>query len=335
MASEQVMSGAEKAAVFLLSIGEEYAASILKHLDPMEVQNVGAAMTSLSNVTTEKVAEIVGSFVGEVREAGNALAGNEEYMKNMLHQALGEDKAKSMLGRILNAEDSVGLDALKWMEPKAVAAILKDEHPQICAVVLLSLDGEQSAEVLKLLPEDVRPEIIMRVANVESINPDILGELDALLHKQVAEVSTRSKASVDGVRLAAQILTHMDSTNEGWILDSIESMDEAVCESIREKMLIFENLMSLDDREIQRLLREVETESLVLSLKGTEEFVRERFFNNMSKRAAEMLREDIDLRGPIKLIEVETAQKEILTTAGRLAEEGEINFGNKEDDDYV
>ena len=335
MASEQSMSGAEKAAVFLLSIGEESAASVLRHLDPMEVQNVGAAMTRLSNVTSEKVTEIVGSFVGEVREGSNALSGNEDYMKKMLHQALGEDKAKSMLGRILHSQDATGLDALKWMEPHAVAGILEDEHPQICAVVLLSLDEEQSAEVLKLMPEDSRAEIVMRIANVDSINPDILGELDELLHKQVSEEPAPNKATIDGIRMAAQILTHMDSSSEGLIMDSLEQIDEVVCESIREKMFIFENLMALDDREIQRLLREVETESLVLSLKGTEEYVRERFFGNMSKRAAEMLREDIELRGPIKLSEVEAAQKEILTIAARLAEEGEIQFGTKEEDDYV
>ncbi len=329
------MSGTERAAVFLLSLGEEAAAAVLRQLDPMEVQNVGEAMTTLSTVSTDKIASVVGEFTETIRSGSAGLTGSEDYIKRVLHDALGEEKAKSMLGRILQAQNPQGLEALKWMEAGAVAALIRDEHPQICAIVLLSLEGEHAAQVLKVLPEEKRPEIMMRVANLNSINPGALDELNDMMQKQLAESTFTSNSQVDGVRTAANILNFLGSDMEAAILDSIQESDEQMCEHIRERMFIFENLLALSDREMQRLLREVETESLVLALKGSEENMRNKFYNNMSRRAADMLKEDIEIRGPVKLSEVEGAQKEILNTAARLADEGEISFGDKGDEEYV
>jgi len=329
------MSGAERAAVFLFSLGEESAASVLKHLDPLEVQNVGEAMSELSSVSTDKIAKVVGEFTETVTNGDQAIVGTEDYIRRMLKNALGEDKAKSMLGRILQSQNPKGLDALKWMEASAVAAMLKDEHPQICAIVLLSLDAEHASEVLKMLSKQKRPEIVMRVANLSTINPDALEELNELMQNQLTDSANSLTSKVDGIRTAAQILNYMDSGNEDEILNSIEEMDDEIVDSIREKMFIFENLSDLGDKEMQRLLREVETEHLVLSLKAAEEGLREKFYNNMSRRAAEMLQEDIQMRGPVKVSEVEVAQKEILNIAARLADEGEIAFGTKSDDEYV
>lgn len=331
----QQMSGAERAAVFLLSLGEEAAAAVLRQLNPMEVQNVGEAMTGLSTVSTEKIASVVGEFTETIQSGATDLVGSEDYIKRVLHEALGEDKAKSMLSRILQAQNPQGLEALKWMEAGAVAAIIKDEHPQICAIVLLSLEGEHAAEILKEFAEEKRAEVMLRVANLSSINPGALEELNDMMHKQLAESTFTSDSEVDGIKTAANILNFLGSDMENTILESIQERDEEMCECIREKMFIFENLMVLNDREMQRMLREVETESLVLALKGSEESVRSKFYNNMSRRAAEMLQEDIEIRGPVRLSEVEGAQKEILNTAARLADEGEINFGNKGEDEYV
>jgi len=334
MVDEQQISGVERAAIFLLSLGEDSAASILRHLDPMEVQNVGEAMAGLNAVSTEKVTQVVGDFTRTLMSGSQAISGTDEYIKRMLYQALGEDKAKSMLGRILQSETR-GLEAMKWMEAKAVAQILKDEHPQICAIVLLSLESEHSAEVLKLLPSAKRPEIMMRVASLDAINPDALDELDEMMQKQLVDTANSSRSNVDGVRIAAQILNHMDSNAENEIMESIEGLDKDMSLEIRDKMFIFENLAMLDNKDMQRLLRETETDYLVLSLKAAEEGLRDKFYNNMSRRAADMLREDIQLLGPVKLSEVETAQKEILNVAARLASEGDIAFGHKSDDEYV
>ncbi len=329
------MTGAERAAVFLLSLGEEAAASVLRQLNPMEVQNVGEAMTNLNTVSPEKIANVVGDFTETVRSGATNLVGSDDYIKRVLHEALGEDKAKSMLSRILQAQNPQGLEALKWMEPGAVSALIKDEHPQICAIVLLSLEGEHAAQVLKQLPEDKRPEIMLRVANLNSINPGALDELNEMMQKQLADSTFTSNSEVDGIRTAANILNFLGSDMEASILDAIQENDEEMSDFIREKMFIFENLMVLSDRELQRMLREVDTENLVLALKGSEEAIRNKFYNNMSRRASEMLREDIDMRGPVKLSEVEGAQKEILNTAARLADEGEISFGDKGDEEYV
>ncbi len=321
------MSGAERAAVLLLGLGEEAAAAVLKHLNPMEVQNVGEALSSVSTVSSDKLATVVGEFTETVQQGGKDLIGSEEYVRKVLYSALGEDKAKSMLGRILQANNPSGLEALKWMESDRVASLIRDEHPQICAVVLMSLEGEHAAEVLQLLPPEKRPEIMIRVANLDTINPNALDELNDMMQKQLAEKSYSSSSRIDGIRTAAGILNFVNSDAEEMMMTAIEETDEDLCEKIREKMIIFDNLMSLNDKDMQRMLREIETESLVLALKGAEENLRNRFFSNMSRRAAEMLQEDIEIRGPVRLSEVEHAQKEILNLAARLADEGEVSFG--------
>ncbi|MCB1693096.1 MAG: flagellar motor switch protein FliG [Pseudomonadales bacterium] len=332
----EAMSGAERAAVFLLGLGEEAAAAVLRHLDPKEVQNVGAAMTTLSSVSNEKIASVVDELNESIKSSQGQISGNEDYVKRVLHDALGEQKARSMLGRILTAQNPKGLETLKWMEPKAVANLLKDEHPQICAIVMMSLDPDQSAQILALLPEEKRAEVVVRVAELDTVNPGALEELDELMRNQLTERTRAPSSKVDGIRTAAQILNFMNTDTEAAILEQISEVNESLTESIRDQMFIFENLMALEDKDMQRLLREVETETLVLSLKGTEESLRVKFFSNMSKRAAELLKEDIEMRGPVKLSDVETAQKEMLTIAARLSDDGEISLGRQGgDEEYV
>lgn len=336
MADAQALSGAERAAVFLLGLGEEAAAAVLQHLNPKEVQNVGEAMSSVDSVSSEKLATVVGEFTETLASGGSDIIGGEEYVRKLLYSALPEDKAKSMLSRILQANNPSGLEALKWMESGAVAQLIKDEHPQICAVVLMSLEGEHAADVLQMLPEHKRAEVLIRVANLDSINPSALDELNEMMQKQLAESNFQSESQIDGVRTAASILNYLGSAVEESVLSAIEEADEDLCDQIREKMIIFDNLISLSDKDMQRMLREIETESLVLALKGAEDNMKNRFFSNMSRRAAEMLQEDIEIRGPVRLSEVENAQKEILNLAARLADEGEVSFGKQgEEDEYV
>ena len=328
------LSGVERAAVFLYSLGEEDAAAVLRHLDPTQVQNVGTAIANLSSVSDEEMSSVFADFT-ETMEESKRLTGTDSFVKNMLDRALGTDKARGMIGRILQGQDPKGLETLKWMDAKAVAEILREEHPQICAIVLLSLDPEHAASILKLIEPEKRSGIMVRVAQLDTVKPDALEELDELIGRQLLEKEHVAESPVDGIRSAAQILNYMDSETEATILEEIVDANEDLGESIREKMFIFENLMILDDKDMQRMLREIETESLVVALKGAEEAIRNRFFSNMSKRAAELLEEDIAMRGPMKLVDVENAQKEILTLAARLADEGEITMSAKGEDEYV
>ncbi len=328
------LSGAERAAILLMSLGETDAAAILKHMGPKEVQKVGAAMAQTSNVSKEVVFEVINSFVDEV-DAQASLGGSEDYIKNLLVQALGEDKATQVIDRILLGHSSKGLESLKWMEPKAVAELIRTEHPQIIAIVLSYLDGDQAAAILSLLPERTRSDIIMRIASLEGIQPSALQELDLILEKQFTGNSSVQSSSVGGMKTAANILNFMDGSVESEIMDEVKEADAELGQSIEDLMFVFDNIADIDDRGVQTLLREVSSETLVLALKAADETVKDKIFKNMSKRASEMLRDDLEARGPAKLSDVEAAQKEILAIARRMMESGELAIGGKGGEEYV
>lgn len=322
------LTGADRAAILLMSLGEADAAEILKHMGPKEVQKVGAAMARIVNVEKEVVAEVINAFVSEV-EGQASLGGSEAYIKNLLVKALGEDKAGQVIDRILFGHNSKGLESLKWMEPKAIAELIRREHPQIVAIVLSYLDADQSAQVLGLLPERTRADTIMRIATLDGIQPAALNELDMILDKQFSGNNSVQSSSVGGKKTAANILNFMDSAIETEIIDEVKEADAELAQALEDLMFVFENIAEIDDRGIQGLLREVSSENLVLALKGADENLREKIFKNMSKRASEMLRDDLDARGPVRLSEVEAAQKEILAIARRMMESGEIVMGGK------
>lgn len=328
------LSGAERAAILLMSLGETDAAAILKHMGPKEVQKVGTAMAQTSNVSKEVVLDVINSFVEEV-DAKAALGGSEDYIKNLLMQALGEDKASQVIDRILLGHSSKGLESLKWMEPKAVAELIRTEHPQIIAIVLSYLDGDQAAAILSILPERTRSDIVMRIASLDGIQPSALQELDLILEKQFTGNSSVQSSSVGGMKTAANILNFMDGSVESEIMDEVKEADAELGQGIEELMFVFDNLVDIDDRGIQTLLREVSSETLVLALKAADETVKEKIFKNMSKRASEMLRDDLEARGPVKLSDVEAAQKEVLAIARRMMESGELAMGGKGGDEYV
>ncbi len=328
------MSGSERAAIFLMSLGEEAAAEVLKLLGPKEVQKVGAAMATITNVSKDAMYGVMAEFSLEV-EGQAGLGGSEDYIRNVLVQALGEDKAGSVIDRILFGRSSKGLEALKWMEPKAVSELIRREHPQIIAIVLSYLDGDQAAEILTLLPERTRSDIVMRIASLEGIQPDALNELDAILEKQFTGNNAVKSSSVGGEKTAANILNFMDSSMESEILEEVKESDGELGQALEDLMFVFDNIVEIDDRGIQALMREVSSETLVLALKAADETLKEKIFRNMSKRAAEMLRDDLEARGPVKLSEVEGAQKEILTVARRMMESGELVIGGKGGEEYV
>lgn len=327
------LSGAEQAAMLLMSLGESAAAEIMKHLGPKEVQKVGEAMASIGNVTRDQVNQVVADFAETLGTHTALGTGNEDYLRNVLKSALGDDKAGQLIDRILIGRSSKGLEALKWMEPRAIAEIVRLEHPQIIAIVLSYLDSDQAAEVLSLLPENMRADVLMRIASLDGIQPSALQELDEILEKQFEGTASSIKSSsVGGTKTAANILNFMDTAIEARIMERVKESDGDMGQAIEDLMFVFDNLIDLDDRSIQALLREVSSDSLIIALKGAEDGLKEKIFRNMSKRAAEMLRDDLDARGPVRLSDVETAQKEILSIARRMAEAGDISLGGGGDE---
>lgn len=331
----EFLTGVERAAVLLLSLGSDKAAAILKHLTPKEVQVIGVAMASMEHITKKQVDLVMDDFIGGVHNQTSMGIGADDYIRDMMVNALGEDKAKNMIDRILMGTGNKGLEALKWMDPRAVAEIIRLEHPQIIAIVLSYLDPDQSAGVVNFLPERARPDIMMRVAALDGVPPSALRELDGIMEKQFAGSSSNvAQSSMGGLRSAANILNFMDTSDETAILDSIGENDAEMSDGIRDMMFVFDNLIEIDDRGIQVILREISTETLTMALKAADVSIKDLIFKNMSKRASAMLQEDLEARGPIKLADAETAQKEILATARRLADDGDISLGGS-GEEYV
>ena len=329
------MSGSERAAIFMMSLGEQNAAQVLKHMAPNEVQKIGTVMATLSNVSNEKVESVISAFVETANSQSGVGVDSAEYIRNMLINALGEDKASSLIDRILKNKSARGLESLKWMDPQAVADVVKNEHPQIIAIVLSYLDSGHAAEILQHLSEQARSDVLMRVATLESVAPAALQELNEVLEKQFSGGSGMQKSGVGGVKIAADILNLMDGESETAITEAITDQDEELAQEIQDQMFVFDNMLAIDDRGIQAILRDVQSEQLIIALKGADDAIKEKIFTNMSSRAADMMREDLEAKGPVRLKDVEDAQKEILSVAQRLAESGDISLGGKGDDEYV
>ena len=332
--SAENLSGPQRAAIFLLGLGEEGAAAIMRHMEPREVQRVGEAMAGLHDVSNEQIATVVQDFSEKIANVSPIGIGGGDFTRRVLVEALGEKRARSMLNKVMQDKNSSGMDALKWMDARSVAGIIRHEHPQIAALVLASLEPDHAAQVLALLPIDARPDILMRVARLELVDPSALQELDRVLEKQLSADQDAPLTTLDGLNTAAAILNNVDSGDEVLLLDSMKKIDGDLGEKIQEMMFVFENLMAVDDRGMQRLIREISSDKLVIALKGVDDDLKDRFFKNMSSRAADMLREDLEAQGPVKLADVEAQQKEILTIAAQLADAGEIFLG-KGGEDFV
>ncbi|WP_290577425.1 flagellar motor switch protein FliG [Algiphilus sp.] len=328
--------GTHRAAVLLLSLGEAEAAEVLKHMSAREVQKLGAAMARMGPVTTEQAQQVISSFVAELDGQTSLGVGADEYVRRVLANALGEDKAGRLIDRILVGSQTKGLDALKWMDARAISDLVRNEHPQIVAIVLAYLEPDQAAEVLGLLSERTRADVVMRIATLEGIPPNALNELDEIMERQFSGNNNLKSSSVGGVKVAASILNFLDSSTETQLIEAVRDMDATLSERIEDLMFVFDDLATLDDRSIQRLLREVPGDKLPVALKGADARVREKITANISKRAAEMLLEDLEARGPVKVSDVEAAQKEILALARQLSDDGELTLGSKGGaDEYV
>lgn len=329
------LDGTERAAVFLLALGQDRASTVLRHMAPKEVQQIGTAMAELRNITSDTVDRVMEEFIGTIRNQTALGIDSDEYIRTMLTNALGSDKAGSMIDRILLGRNSKGLEQLKWMDPRAIADLIRLEHPQIIAIIISLLDGDQAAETLIHLPERIRADVIMRVATIDGIQPSALKELDDIMEKQLSGNASIKSSTIGGVDTAASILNFMDSSLEGQLMEQILELDTELGQRIQDKMFVFDDLIDVDDRGIQTLLREVSTEALLLALRGADDALKEKIFSNMSRRAAEILRDDLEAAAPARLSDVEAAQKDILAIARRLAEAGEISLGGGGNDEFI
>ena len=329
------ISGPERAAIFMMSLGEQSAAEVMKHMGPREVQEIGSAMASLSNVSNEKLHAVLGHFAEMMQGQSAVGVDSVDYVRKVLIAALGEDRANGLLDRILEGKGSKGLDSLKWMDPRVVAEVIQNEHPQIIAIVLSTLESDHAAEILMHIPESSRSDVLMRIATLDDVSPTALKELNEVLEQQLTDSASVKRMGVGGIKTAASILNLVDNDAEAAITASITEKDAELAQEISDKMFVFENLLAVDDRGIQSILREVQSDTLIVALKGADDAMKDKIFSNMSSRAAEMMREDLDAKGPVRLKDVEVAQKEILDVAARMADAGDISLGGKGDDEYV
>jgi flagellar motor switch protein FliG len=327
---ESKRSGTERAAILLLSLGEAEATEVMKHMGAKDVQRIGAAMTQLQNISRAEVTDVLNEFTSKLESQTSLGVGVDDYLRKVLIGALGEDKAGGVIDRILFGRSSKGLEALKWMDSRAVAELIRQEHPQIISIVLAYLDADQSAEILAQFPDWLRADIVMRIATLDGIQPSALHELDEVIEKQFAGKTGALKTSIiGGVKTAAQIMNFMDSSQESALIDSIRKVDDSLGGKIQDLMFVFGDLAEVDDRGMQEVLRAVPGEKLLLAMKGADEDLKSKIFKNMSQRAAEMLKDDLESRGPVRLSEVESAQKEILAMVRKMAEAGTIQLGGK------
>lgn len=324
------LSNTQRAAVMLMLLGEDEAASVIRHLAPKEVQHLSAAMISVADLSQEAVSSVLDGFIATIKKQTN-IGGGIDYLENVLKNAIGEDKASSVLSRIMPASANRGLEVLQWMDARSISEMIEHEHPQIIAIVLSFLDHDVAADVLRFLPEGLRPEVLSRVASLETIQPTAMQELEAIMRKQFSSNSSLKSSSVGGVKAAAKIMNYVKSDIEQGMMRAMSSKDADLAQRIQDNMFAFENLESSDNRSIQTLMRNVPTELLMVALKGADDILKDKFLLNMSQRAREMFVEEMEAKGPMRLSEVEEARKQILRTARRLSDAGEMMLGRGSD----
>lgn len=326
------LSGSQRAAVLMLLLGEQQAAEILRYLNPKEVQVLGGAMVSVAELSQEAVNFVLDDFVATLKRQTSLGLGTGDYVEKVFKRALGEDKAASVLSRVMPGQGSKGLDILRWMDARSIADMIRNEHPQVTAIILSVLEYDVAADVLNYLPNEVRPEIVQRIASLETVQPSAMEELESIMQKQFASSSSAKSSSFGGVKAAAKIMNFVKVDLEASIMRGLEKVDPDMMQRIQDNMFMFENLSGVDNRAIQTLMRNVEPDMLMTALKGAPEFVRDKFFSNMSQRARLMFIDDMEAKGPLRVTDVEEAQKNVMRIARRLSDKGELVLAGRGDD---
>jgi len=325
------MSGVEQAAIFLMSLGEREASEVLKHMSVGEVQRLGKAMASMKKVTRDQADNALKMFTDNVVSDAPLAGGSPRFLRRLLTSSLGEEHAEKMMERLME-DGQAGLDSLQLMDAKEIADVIYSEHPQVVAIVMAGLDPGKSAQVLNLMPQARATDIVRRIALLDEVPHDSIEELDSLMQQSVSSSSASRVAQMGGVRCVADILNAVGKPTEERIFEQLDETDAALSQEIQDNMFVFESLVDVDDRGMQMLAREVTTDQLVVALKGADEALANKFYGNMSKRAAEMLKSDLEAKGPVRLAEVEEAQREIVAVARKLAEDGTLILGNEAND---
>jgi flagellar motor switch protein FliG len=321
------LKGSERAAILLMSLDDGDAAAVLRLMEPREVEQIAAAMARMENVSREQLGVVVDAFSDALKRQAKVAPGTRAYISRLITDAVGEKRARGLVSRVLDDGQSRGLEALRWMDTREIRSLIADEHPQITAIILAHVSAQQAGEILRDLPAELRNEILLRIATLEDLQESVLEELDSMVAARADEEGVDLRASVAGRKVAADILNIMDREVESEVLDYLRATDEAMSLDVEEQMFSFEVLLRIQGRGVQTLLREITNEQLIVALKGADEEIKELIFSNMSKRAGEMLREDLGTRGPVRIADVEEAQKAILAVAKRLSDEGQIMIG--------
>ncbi|MAA77270.1 MAG: flagellar motor switch protein FliG [Rhodobiaceae bacterium] len=329
------LTGTQKSAILMMLLGEEEASEILKNLGPKEVQHLGSAMYSVQGLDQDTVNRVLDEFLDIIKEQTSLGLGAGNYIRNVLMKALGEDKAQSVLSRITPSSSDRPIEILDWMDARAISELIVDEHPQIIALIISYLDFSMGADVLNLLPDELQPEIIRRIATLETVQPDALRELEDVMQRKFKANTTLRATQVGGVKAAAKIMNFTNQNMEARIMKNIGKDDKTLMQSIQESMFVFETLIMSDDKSLQTLLRNVEAELIVLALKGADEALREKLFSCMSSRAAANIMDEMEALGPVRLAEVQDAQKQVIAVARRLSDEGTIVLAGRGGDDFV
>ena len=325
------MSTTERAAVLMLLLGEQQASDIIRYLNPKEVQALGASMVAVSDLSQEAVNAVLDEFVATIKRQTNLGLGTTDYVEKVLRRALGDDKAASVLGRITPGHGSKGLEILSWMDARSIADMIQDEHPQVVAIILSVLEHEVAADVLIFLPPDSRAEVMQRVANLETVQPSAMEELESIMKKQFSNNSSAKSSSFGGIKAAAKIMNLTKAELESAVMKKLGEMDADLTQKIQDNMFTFENLTGVDNKGIQVLMRNVEPDLMMSALKGANEEVKEKFLGNMSERARGMFKDDMEAKGPMRLADVEVAQKTIMRIARKLADSGDLVLGGGAD----
>lgn len=326
------LTNMQRAAVLMLLLGEKEAANIISYLNPKEVQPLGAAMVSVADLSQEAISAVLDEFISTIKKQTNLGLGVHDYVETVLQRALGKDKAASVLGRILPGSSSRGLDILRWMDARSIADMIRSEHPQVVAIILSVLEPDVAADVLNFLPAEARPEIISRVATLDTVPPSAMKELEQIMNKQFSSNSSTASASMGGIKAASKILNFTKTTPLAGIMSGVTTLDSSLAQKIQDNMFTFDNLVTCDNRSIQTIMRTVEPDLLMVGLKGADEGVRNKFFDNMSSRARSMFIDDMEAKGPMRLADVEEAQKQIMRTARKLSDTGDIVLAGGGDD---
>ncbi len=327
--------GLDRSAILMMMLGEQEAAAVFRHLAPRDVQRIGVAMARINGIPKEQLSAVLDRFHADASTQSTFGIESDAYLRSVLTNALGEEKAGLLLDRILEGVDSAGIERLKWVDAATVAELIRNEHPQIIATILVHLERDQSAQILTQFTPRLRNDVVLRIATLDGIQPSAIRELNESLSLTLSGSNRSSKKSLGGIRMAAEVINLLPGTSEGEAVESIREFDADLAQKIQDEMFKFEDLMKIDDRSMQTLLREVASDVLIVALKGADAAIRDKIFKNMSERAANQMREDLETSGPVRLSEVETQQREILKTVRRLADEGTLAIGGKADDAFV